>query len=84
MRVLQKYTDEEVVWPSLNRGRAVQSIRVGPSRPAFRSRSQTTSKLLRSKAVGGERWRKSARKTCAGVHSRDERKWTFRWRVVRT
>jgi len=53
MRVLQKYTDEEVVWPSLNRGRAVQSIRVGPSRPAFRSRSQTTSKLLRSKAVGG-------------------------------
>jgi hypothetical protein len=35
---------------------------VGPSRSAFRSRSQITSKLLRLKAVGGERWRKSARK----------------------
>ena len=40
----------------------MQSMRVGPSGSAFRSRSQTTSKLLRLKAVGGERWRKSARK----------------------
>jgi hypothetical protein len=40
----------------------VQSMRVGPSRSAFRSRSQITSKPLRLKAVGGERWRKSARK----------------------
>jgi hypothetical protein len=29
----------------------VQSMRVGPLRSAFRSRSQITSKLLRSKAV---------------------------------
>ena len=29
----------------------MQSMRVGPPRSAFRSRSQTTSKLLRSKAV---------------------------------
>jgi hypothetical protein len=28
-----------------------QSMRAGPSRSAFRSRSQTTSKLLRSKSV---------------------------------
>jgi len=40
----------------------VLSMRVGPSRSAFRSRSQTASKLLRLRAVGGERWRKSARK----------------------
>jgi hypothetical protein len=37
-------------------------MRAGPSGSAFRSRSQTASKLLRLKAVGGERWRKSARK----------------------
>jgi hypothetical protein len=35
---------------------------------------KTTSRLLRSKAVGSERWGKSARKTCAGAHPRDERK----------
>jgi hypothetical protein len=39
----------------INRERAVQSMRdarwVGPSRSAFRSRSQTTFKLLRSRAV---------------------------------
>jgi hypothetical protein len=40
----------------------VQLMRVGPLRSAFRSRSQTTSKLLRSKAGGSVRWRKSARK----------------------
>jgi hypothetical protein len=55
----------------LNRGRAVQSMGVGPSRSAFRSRSQTTSKLLRSRAVGSVGWRKSARKTCAGVCIRE-------------
>jgi len=37
-------------------------MRVDPSGSAFRSRSQTTSKLLRLRAVGGGRWRKSARK----------------------
>ena len=36
-------------------------MRADPSGSAFRSRSQTTSKLLRSKADGGGRWRKSAR-----------------------
>jgi hypothetical protein len=36
-------------------------MRAGPLRSAFRSRFQTTSELLRSKAVGGGRWRKSAR-----------------------
>jgi hypothetical protein len=36
-------------------------MRVGPSGSAFRSRSQTASKLLRLKAVGSVRWRKSAR-----------------------
>ena len=41
-------------------------------RSAYRSRSQTTSKLLQSKAVGSVRWRISARKTCASVHPRDE------------
>ena len=40
----------------------MRPMRVGPSGSAFRSRSQTTSKLLRSKAVGSVRWRKSARK----------------------
>jgi hypothetical protein len=35
----------------IKRGRAVQSIRVGPLRSAFRSRSQTASELLRSRAV---------------------------------
>ena len=59
--VLQKYTDKEVN-DLINRKRAVQSMRVDPSGSVFRSRSQTTSKLLRSRAVGGERWRKSAGK----------------------
>jgi len=35
----------------IKRERSVRSMRVGPSGSAFRSRSQTTSKLLRSRAV---------------------------------
>ena len=58
----------------LNRERAVQSMRVAPLRSAYRSRSQATSKLLRSEAVGSMLWRKSARKTCAGAQPRNERK----------
>jgi hypothetical protein len=61
----------------------VQSIRVGPLQSAFRSRSQTTSKLLRSKAVGsvcvgGEKRRKLAQ-VCIRETNESE---PFRGRVV--
>src|SRR6202022_972573 len=55
----------------------------GPLEIGFQEQVTNHLQAATVKSRGGERWRKSARKTCAGAHPRDERKETFRRRVVK-
>ena len=46
----------------------------GPLEIGFQEQVTNHLQAATVKSRGGERWRKSARKTCAGAHPRDERK----------
>src|SRR5215469_12642459 len=64
-------TEREVIMTSQNPWTSCVIDEGGPLRSAFRSRSQTTSKLLRSKAVGSVRWRKSAKENLRRLRIRE-------------
>ena len=72
--MLQKYTDKEGHDDLNNSWTSCAIDEGGPLEIGFQEQVSNHLQAAAVKSRGGERWRKSARETCAGVHPRDERK----------